>query len=336
MDQSARSRVMGLITAAWLTQVIGVAAELRLFDRLDGGPRAAGELAAETGSHPGALFRLLRALAVLGLAEHLGGDRFGLTADGRLLRADAQDSIRGMALHWGQRLWSALSQLDQSVKTGEPWRISGAGGFEHMASDPQQMAMFHQSMADQVHGVAQAILEAYDFSRFGAITDVGGSYGALTAAILKANPQLKGVSYDLPGLREAAEAYLRSAGVAERARFVGGSFFEAVPEGADAYLLKSIIHDWYDDDAVRILQACRRAAGERAVVLVMDRIVPETVKPDAEDYGIIRSDMLMLTAAGGKERTEAEFRGIFGRAGLKLERIVPTASGFSILEGRAG
>jgi hypothetical protein len=165
--------------------------------------------------------------------------------------------------------------------------------------------------------------------------DVGGSYGALTAAILKAHPQLKGVSFDLPGLKDAAEAYLANADVADRAHFAGGSFFEGVPAGADAYLLKSIIHDWYDEDAARILRNCRAAAGDAAVVLVMDRIVPQTVREGGEDFGIIRSDMLMLTAAGGMERTEAQFRALFESAGLKLARILPTASGFSILEGVA-
>lgn len=335
MADTPRARVMGLITAGWTTQAIGVAARLKLFDRLAEGPRDAAALAAQTGSHPDALFRLLRALAALGLVEHLGGQDFRLSEDGRLLVSEAPGSIRGMALHWGERLWGALSQLDQSVRTGKAWSISGAGGFEQMAADPVQMEMFHQSMTDQTHGTAQAILDAYDFDRFGQVVDVGGSYGALIAALVKAHPELTGRSFDLPALQPAAEAYLRAAGVADRAGFVGGSFFEAVPAGADAYLLKMIIHDWYDPEAELILQRCRAAAGAKGLVLVMDRIVPEAVRPEEADYVTVRGDMLMLTAAGGKERTEKEFEALFARSGLRLERIIPTASGFSILEAQA-
>jgi hypothetical protein len=331
-DPELRARLVSQITGAWSTQVIGVAAQLKLFDALGDRPRAAAELAAESGSHPGALHRLLRALGALGLVSDLGGGKFELTDAGRLLCEGAPGGLRGMALHWGDRLWGALSQLDQSVKTGKPWRISGAEGFEHMARDPQQMAMFHQSMADSTAPVAHAVIEAYDFSAFAQVMDVGGSTGALMAAILKAHPRLHGCVFDLPGLAEAAEAYLRAQGVADRAAFVGGSFFEAVPAGAELIMMKMIIHDWLDDEAALILANTRKALAPGAVLLVMDRVAPEVVSATAADYGALRADITMLTAAGGKERTGAEFEALFARAGLRLRRIVATTSEFSILE----
>ena len=259
-DPAERTRLTELITACWSTQVIHVAVRLGLPDRLAVGAVEAGALAEQTGSHPGALFRLLRAMEVLGLARRLDGDRFELTPMGRLLCADAEGSIRGMALHWGERLWGALSQLDQSVRTGQPWKASGLEGFQQMARDPAQMVMFHQSMTDQTGPVARAILGAYDFSRFRSVIDVGGSYGALLAAVLKAHPALKGSVYDLPDLAAASRAYLEGVGVSDRAAFSGGDFFQSVPAGADAYMLKMIIHDWDDAHAQSILSRCREAA----------------------------------------------------------------------------
>lgn len=327
-----RTRVIELITGCWSTQVIHVAVRLKVFDLVAQGPRAADDLAAETGSNSGALLRLMRALASLGLMRHLPGDRFELTEAGQLLRSHAPGSIRGMALHWGERLWGALSQLDQSVRTGEPWRISGLDGFETMASDPRQMAMFHQSMTDQTGPMAAALLGAYDFHQFRRLMDVGGSYGALLAAILKAHPDQTGRVFDLPGLSEASSAYLEQAGVADRAGFSGGSFFEAIPDGADAYMLKSIIHDWRDEPSVSILTNCRMAAGKSGKVLVIERIAPALVEAGPEQLPTIRGDILMLTANGGIERTGEQYRDLFERAGLTLASVTPTTSGFSVME----
>ncbi len=327
-----RAKVVDLITGCWSTQVLHVAARLKLFDLIAEGPTAAADLAGRTGSHPGAMLRLMRALASLGMVRHLPGDRFELTEAGRFLCSDAPGSVRGMALHWGERLWGALGQLDQSVQTGKPWRASGLDGFQQMASDPGQMAMFHQSMTDQTGPVARALLDAYDFGRFATLMDVGGSYGALLAAILNARPELTGQVFDLPDLKAASSAYLERSGVAGRARFVGGSFFERVPAGADAYMLKMIIHDWDDEKAVTILTNCARAAGAHGKVLVMERIAPELVNTDPGQAPTIRGDILMLTAAGGVERTEPQYRDLFARAGLSLEGITPTSSGFSVME----
>ena len=331
-----RAKVLGLIMGAWPVQVIHVAARLGLPDLMAEGETSSAALAEATGSHPRTLRRLLRAMAALGLCRQTEPDRFELTPAGGLLRAGAEGSVRGVALHHGERIWGAMSQLDQSVKTGRPWRISGASGFEHMAADPDQMAMFHQSMADQAEPVAHVLLEVYDFGRFKTLVDVGGSYGALLATILKAHPHLTGEVFDLPTLESASSAYLERQGVADRARFVGGSFFDRAPPGADAYMLKSIIHDWDDTEAVQILRNCAVAAGREGRVLIMDRLAPElAASEDPIDFTTFRSDMIMLTANGGLERTLADFQALYAQAGLALDGVTRTASGFSVMETRA-
>ena len=330
-----RARVLGLIMGAWPVQVIHVAVKLRLPDLMAAGETSSAALAGATGAHPRTLRRLLRAMAALGLCRQVDLDRFELTPAGGLLRAGSEGSVRGVALHYGERIWGAMSQLDQSVKTGRPWRISGVSGFEHMASDPDQMAMFHQSMADRTGPFGQDLLGIYDFGRFRTLTDVGGSFGALLAAILSAHAQLTGQVFDLPALEHASTAYLERAGVSGRASFIGGSFFDPIPPGADAYLLKSIIHDWDDEEAVRILRNCAAAAGTQGRVLVMDRIAPELATTDAADVVTFQGDLMMLTANGGLERTLSEFEALYAGAGLRLEAAVPTASGFSVMETRA-
>ena len=329
-----RTRVLSLIMGAWPVQVIHVAVRLRLPDLMAEGETSSAALATATGSHPRTLRRLLRAMAALGLCRQIDEDRFELSAGGEVLRAGAEGSVRGVALHYGERIWGAMSQLDQSVKTGRPWRISGASGFEHMASDPGQMEMFHQSMADRTAPTARSMLEAYDFGRFETLMDVGGSYGALLAAILQARPELSGQVFDLPALKDASTAYLQRMGVADRARFTGGSFFDPIPPGADGYMLKSIIHDWDDDEAVQILKNCAAAAGREGRVLVMDRIAPELAGTDPADVVTFQGDLMMLTANGGMERTLKQFQAIYDAAGLSLDGVTTTAVGFSVMETR--
>jgi hypothetical protein len=333
-DANDRARVLSLIMGAWPVQVIHVAVRLRLPDLMAEGETSSAALAEATGSHPRTLRRLLRAMAALGLCRQVDEDRFELSPAGGFLRAEAEGSVRGVALHYGERIWGAMGQLDQSVKTGRPWRISGASGFEHMASDPGQMEMFHQSMADRTAPAARDMLQAYDFGRFRTLIDVGGSYGALLAAILRARPQLTGQVFDLPALKQASTAYLERMGVADRAGFTGGSFFDQIPSGADAYLLKSIIHDWDDEEAVRILRNCAAAAGAEGRVLVMDRIAPELAGGDPDDLTTFQGDLMMLTANGGLERTQKEFQAIYDQAGLRLEGVTITATGLAVMETR--
>ncbi len=332
---AVRAATAALVTGCWSTQVIHAAVELGIADRLAGGPASSAALAEAAGTHPRATFRLLRALASLGLCNDLGGGRFELTASGHLLRTDSPGSLVALARHWGTRTWAALAHLEQTVKTGAAWSHGGRAGFTAMAHRPQEAAVLNRSMVEQTLQVAASIVRAYDFSGIGTVIDVGGGYGALLSVALEAYPHLTGASADLAYMEPEATAFLSGRGLAQRARFIPTDFFESVPSGADVYLLKYIIHDWNDHDAGEILRNTREAAGSRGAVLLVERIVPERITPEPEQAGVVSGDINMMVATGGLERTQEEYRRLLESAGLELTRIIPTASAFSLLEARA-
>jgi len=327
-----RATTASLISACWSTQVIHAAVRLGIPELLAQGPASSREIAARIGIEARPVFRLLRALAVLGQCEHVGGDRFELTPAGQYLRKDVPGSLHVVALHWGGRTWSAFTHLERAVRTGAAWNHAGREGFYSMAERPDEASVLNRSMAQQTLAVARTIVEAYDFSRFRSVIDLGGGYGALLSVVLQAHPQLEGASADLAYLESEAQSFLRDAGVADRARFIPTDFFASVASGADGYLLKFIIHDWNDADAIQILRNTRAAAGPDGVVLVIEQIAPEHVECDPQQALVIRGDIHMLAATGGMERTAAEYRALLAQAGLELARIVPTASSFSIIE----
>ena len=256
------------------------------------------------------------------------------SAAGAPLRSDAPDSLCALARHWGSRTWSALEHLEQSVSTGDSWARGGREGFTSMAQRPEEAAVLNRSMVEQTLQVARSIADAYDFSGFREVIDVGGGYGALLAVLLECNPHLQGASADLAYMAPEAEAFLASRGLGERARFIPVNFFESLPAAADAYLLKYIIHDWSDHDAVEILRRVRAAAGGRAAVLLIERIMPERIAAACppDQAAIVCGDINMMVATGGLERTESQYRRLLAAAGLELSRILPTSSAFHILE----
>lgn len=332
---AVRAATASLVTGCWSTQVIHAAIELGIPDRLAAGPAGSAAIAEAAGTHPRATFRLLRALASLGLCNDLGGSRFELTAAGHLLRSDSPGSLVALARHWGTRTWAALPHLEQTVRTGAAWSHGGREGFTAMAHRPQEAAVLNRSMVEQTLQVATSIVQAYDFSRFRTVIDVGGGYGALLSVALEAYPHLQGASADLAYMEPEATAFLRGRGLGERARFIPTDFFDSVPPGADAYLLKYIIHDWSDVDAAEILRNTREAAGSRGAVLLIERIIPERITQEPEHAGVVCGDINMMVATGGLERTQEEYRRLLESAGLELTRIIPTASTFSVLEARA-
>ncbi len=333
-DRSAEPRAFtaSLITACWSTQVIHAAVRLGIPELLAEGAASSKDMAARLNVAPGPLFRLLRALAVLDQCRHCGGDRFELTAAGQYLRKDVPGSLHVVALHWGGRTWSALTHLEDAVRTGAAWNHSGREGFYSMAERPQEASVLNRSMAQQTLVVARAIVDAYDFTRCRDVVDLGGGYGALLSQVLKAYPHLEGASADLAYLESDARRFFNEAGVAERARFIPTDFFASVAPGADCYLLKFIIHDWNDADAIQILRNTAVAAGARGTVLIIEQIAPELVTCDAQQALVIRGDIHMLAATGGMERTAGEYRALLTQAGLELTRILPTTSSFSIIE----
>ena len=322
-----------LVAGYQVTQALHVAAVLGIADLLRDGPRPVAELAAETESHEDALYRLLRALAALGVLHEDEERRFALTPAGGALRSDAPDSIAGWAAFVGRpSYWQAWGALLHSVRTGENAfrHVHGTDVWRYRAERPEESVAFDRAMASLTRRAEAPLLEAYDFGRFRTAVDVGGGNGTLLAALLLRHPSLQGVLFDQPHVAEGARATLATAGVADRCRVVGGSFFDAVPEGGDAYVLKMIVHDWEDDEAVRILRACRAALAGDGVVVVVER---ELERPN-EGLDVKLGDLNMLVAPGGRERTASEYGDLFDAAGLELAGDTPTASGLHVLEAR--
>jgi hypothetical protein len=308
-----------------LAQAVYVAAELGLADLLAGGPRPCDELAAETGTHPPTLYRLLRALAAGGLFREEANGVFSLAPLGGALRADAQPSLRDWVLHVARPLnWNTWSALLDSVRTGENAfvLVHGEDTWSHRAARPGEQEAFDRGMAALTRRLDAALLEAYDFGRFGTVVDVGGGNGALLSALLAANPGMRGVLFDQPHVVAGAQ-------VGDRCETVGGDFFEAVPAGGDAYVLKSITHDWEDADVLRILRSCRRAAAPGASLLVVER---DLGRPN-EDLEAKVSDLNMLVLPGGRERSEHEFAELLGSAGFRYAGAVPVTGAFHLFEG---
>ena len=323
---------MDLVAGCWTTQAIHAAVKVGLVDALDEGAGDAATLAARLGLEPRATYRLLRALASLGICEHRADDAFALAEDGRLLAARAPGSLRGFALHWGERTWGAFGQLEATLRTGLPIRDSGRERFLSLAERPAEALVFHRSMAGATQHDVAAIVAACDIAGASDAIDVGGGLGALVAALLEAHPRLTGATADLPYLEADALAFLASRGVAARARFVAVDLFASPPPQSDLYLMKSVLHDWDDDDAIAILRSVRVAMAPEARLLVVERLAPARATLEPALHNVLRSDLQMMVATGGAERTEAEFDALFATASLKRRGTTPTASPFHVLE----
>ncbi len=308
--------------------MINAAVQLGIPDRLAEGPADAETLAKACGAHAPSLFRLLRAMQTLGLCEPGPGERFALTGMGRLLAAQTPGSARGRALFTGGMLWRQFGDMAHIVRTGEKGP-SAPGDFGSMP--PAELAVFQQAMAESSIRAAREAALVYDFSRFSRLLDVGGGFGGVLAFLLQANAGLTGDVFDLGNVESGARAYLAKAGLADRAGFIGGDFFEAVTPGYDAYLLKYILHDWADEPALKLLTRVRAAADPGATLVVLEQVVPDSLAAEFDHRAVIRGDLTMMTV-GGKERTGEEYRRLLADAGFRLTRIVPTASSFSVIE----
>jgi len=323
-----------LIVGHWLTRLIYIAAELRLADLLKAGPRTVEALAEEAGVLAPGLYRVLRALASVGVFAETTSRRFRLTQLAATLQTGVPGSMRAMALVENTRFVSdAWLHLLQGVKTGEsPFlKAHGVPFFEYLEQHPDDLQLFGEYMTSRSATESPAIAAAYKFSGFRTLVDVAGGHGSMLATILKANPKLTGVLFDIPSViaRAGKDQYVTAKGVAKRCTLKGGDVFESVPKGGDAYIMKHIIHDWDDEHSVKILANCRAAMNEKGKVLVVDNVIAPGNDPS---WGKLL-DVAMLTATGGRERTKAEFVALFKEAGLKLTRIVPTKCPLSIVEG---
>lgn len=319
--------ILTLITGYWRSRVVYLAARLGIADVLRDGPLTVEEIAAEVEAHPRSLHRLLRALASLGIFRERAG-RFELTASAELLRGDSPESMRSLVLAIGDAPYAAWGEALHSIRTGEPAfdQVFGKSFFEHLAEGTEAGRVFDEAMRAQSDLSHAAVAEAYDFSRFRRVVDVGGGTGSLLERVLRANPEAEGVLLDRPHVVDRARARLAGSGLTERIEFVGGDFFTEVPAG-DAYLLAMVIHDWDDEQAVRILSACRRSLLPGGRVLLSELVVP---LGNAPFFGKLL-DLDMLVNVGGCERTEQEYRDLLDAAGLRLTGIVPAYSPRSVL-----
>jgi DNA-binding Lrp family transcriptional regulator len=330
----APAAMLEMILATWTSQAITVAAQLGVADALANGPLPIDELAARVDADPDALRRLLRALIGRGIFRYRCDGRYELNALADTLRSDAPVSLACAARFYGSReqreRWTLLVD---AVRTGTAVvpALRGKESFDYFAEQPEHAELFNRTMTSISELTDGSVVAGYDFSAYPTIVDVGGGHGPLLAAILAATPGSRGVLYDLPRVIASAPSLLRKHNVADRVRIAEGSFFDSVPGGGDAYVLKNIMHDWPDEKAVQILGNVRAAAGSRATVLLVELVIPMHNR----DFPGKWADLEMLLNLAARERTAAEYRDLLGQAGLRMTRVVHTASPLSVVEARA-
>jgi hypothetical protein len=323
--------LLSLVSGAWVAQAIFIAAKLGIADILHAGPASCAELAAAAKVHTPSLRRVLRALASIDLFANDAHDRFALTPLAELLRSGAPGSLRAYAIMMGERwVWQSWGEIEHSVRTGQPAfeHVFGAQLFDYYTAHPEAGRVSADALNSLSAADNAAIVAAYGFPESSTVIDVGGGQGTLLVAILAANPGLQRVLFERHPVLEMAEARLATAGVGARCELVGGDFFAGVPGSGDFYLMKKVIRDWSDEAARSILACCHTAMPTTARLLLAEQVVPEGNQPSAAKW----LDLLMLTYAGGRERTEAEYRDLLAGAGFAINRIMPTAAAIRVIE----
>ena len=332
MAQAETEQLTRIILGAALSRAVCTIAELGLADQIEvGSPRSVASLARATATHEPSLYRILRFLASHGIFQEKDKRQFDHTPLSHCLRTDAEGSFRaaGRMIH---RLFPAWDGLHHAALTGETAfdKIFKQPLFDYVGTHPELAPIFDAGMT-AFHGhETAAMLEAYDFTAIQVLADIGGGNGSLIGSVLRRYPKLSGILFDLGHVVGRARESLRANGIGDRCSVIEGSFFESVPSGADAYLFRHIIHDWTDEQSIQILSHCRKVIPHHGRLLVIESVVPVGNEP-ALAKGF---DMAMLTFPGGLERTEAEYRSLFARAGFQLSSITPTPSTVSVIEGK--
>lgn len=327
--------LLELVSGCFATHTVYAVARLGIADVLAAGALTPGDVAAELGTSPDATYRLLRAAAALGLFHEDDEGGFALTSLGSTLRADAADSMRAVVLMIGDPRYQAVwGQLPKAVTTGRPSAEAALGApmWDFVEQDREFAGLFHDAMTRLSALDWPTVAAAYDFTPYGTIVDVGGGHGQLLARMLGAAPAASGVLLERASVIEGAEEHLREAGVLGRCRLAPGSFFDTAPDDGDLYVLRRVVHDFDDDQAVALLCSVRRHMPDRATLLLMESVVP----PGDEPHFATSLDLDMLVFVGGRERTEREFSALLDRAGFRMTRIIPTISTISLVEARPG
>ena len=314
-----------LATSFYISRALYVLAELRIADLLAEGPLSHVELAKRCDADAANLRRVLRLAAAHGVFEELDDGRFALAALGRAMIDGPESSLSSVRLFAGQMQWASWGDIMHAVKTGEMVfeRVHDAQTFEYFESRPEEAAVFDAAMGSFTRHIASALPRAYDFSAHERVLDIGGGSGAMLKCLLEACPELHGAVFDLPRVRASAEEKL--AGLSERAEFIGGDFFETIPSGFDAYLIKHVIHDWDDEHATRILKNVHHAIGERDVpLLVIEGIYPPRIEAGMPSQGAAGNDCNMMLVTGGRQRSRSEFEALFEASGFRLAEVLQT------------
>lgn len=325
------ARMMQMITGYWVSQAVGTAARLGLSDELASGPKTSAEIAAAVGASEPHLFRLMRMLASLGVYAMDEHGRFALTALGETLRSGAAGSIKDFAVaETMPGHWLPWGRMFDSVRAGSPMCGTALGMdlWDWYAKHPDEGTFFNGAMGDLSAAVASEVTRVYDFSPFATVVDVGGAHGILLSAILKANPRLRGILFDLPHVTATVRESLEQRGIATRCDVVTGSFFHSIPPGGDVHVLKQVLHDWSDEECTLLLRNCHRALAPGGKLLVVEMVIP----PDNAPSMAQAMDMNMMVLLTGKERTAAEYRALLASGGFELERVIPMRSPFSVIE----
>jgi hypothetical protein len=326
--------VFQLATGYVISTALQLAVQVGVADHLAAGPRTARQLAAATGTHEDALYRVLRALASVGVFDEVEPRRFALTPAADILRKDAPRSIHDVVLFIADPLHMRVyADAIESLRTGKPAaeKTLGKPVFEWFAEHPEYSSTFNNAMTNMSAAIVPAVLEAYDFGDIGLLVDVAGGHGQVLRSILRKYPAMRGILMDLDHVLAGAKPYIEADGVADRCQTVAGDFFRAVPPGGDAYVMKHIIHDWDDERAAQILRSIHTAMGSKqGKVILLEGVLAPGNEPG---LGKIM-DLEMLLLPGGRERSAEEFRGLFDRAGFDLVRIVPTTSPVCVIEAR--
>jgi hypothetical protein len=336
VDWVPGDRAYALVNGFRASQLVRLAAQLRVPDLLADEPLSAEDLSAATGIDAGRLHRVLRGLAGLGVLLETEEGRFRNTEVGELFRDGVPGSRRAMALMLLPESYRAWDHLMETLRSGRTGHEIAHGGslWDSLASDADFAARFNQAMVSDTEQIAEFVAAGLDFSSASLIVDVGGGNGALAAGILRAHLHLRAIICDLPAGLSGTRDYLEGHGVADRSTTVEADFFEAIPTGGDVYLLKDIIHDWDDERAKLILSACRRATRQGARILVIERLLPVRVTDDPEHLKAVMTDLQMMVQLGSRERTLAEYRALLERAGFQFKGS-RTGPLYGVVEGVA-
>jgi hypothetical protein len=335
IDGSPAAALMHLVGGFHVARALYVAAKLGVADLLGDGPKSSAQLAEATGTHASSLERVMRLLACVGVFAADDSRRYALTPLSIPLQANCAESLRDVVAHQlGEETYQAWGELMHSVRTGMTAfdQALGVGVWEYRAHHPRYAALFNAAMSNVTGAHIDAVLAAYPFSVFRRVVDLGGGTGTLLIALLSAHPGLQGLLFDLPHVVESTREQIVSAGLAHRCEVQSGDIFAGVPEGADAYILSRVIHDWDDARALTILENCRRAMPWNGKLLLIERILPVRVEPFSAVRSLLVSDLMMMVMNGGGERTEDQFRTLLAASGLRLVKIAPTATGMSVIE----